>query len=118
MQQQSAFPVSIRRVVLHEGCRGLVAQKGADQIDMDDLGEEVSGHRAVLPEHSPRTDHAGAVDQQVDAAHPLLRDIHGGVDFGFGGDIATQERGTLTERRCRGLARSLLHIQDDNLPAV
>ena len=67
--EQPALAVRGRRVVLHDRRRGLIAQEGADQVDVHDFGEEVAGHRAVLAEHAAGADHAGAIHEQVDAAH-------------------------------------------------
>ena len=101
VDQQAALAVGARRVVLHERGGGLVAQEGADQVDVHHLGEEVARHRAVLAEHAAGADDAGAIDQQVDAAHVLARALHRGVDLGFGGDVAAHERARWRRARRR-----------------
>jgi len=104
--------------VLHEGGGGLVAQEGADQVDVNHLGEELARHRPVLAKHPPGADHSGAVHQQVEPAEARVRAIHGRVDLGLGGDIAAHEKGVRTQRRGRGSPGSLLHVEDDDAAAL
>ena len=54
VDDHAALAVGARRVVLHDGRGGLVAQERADEVDVHDLGEEIAGHRAVLAEHAAR----------------------------------------------------------------
>ncbi len=117
VDQQSALAVGVRCVVLHEGGGRLVAQECADQVDVHDLGEEVSGHRPALAQDAPGTDHARAVDEQVDPAHALFGDVHARIDLGLGGDVATDERGPFPECGGRGLSWPLLHVENgDSAP--
>jgi hypothetical protein len=78
---------------LHQRRSGLVAQESADQVDLHDLGEEVTGHRSISAQHAAGADHSGAVHQQVDATHGGGSGFHRSVDLGFGGHIAALEAG-------------------------
>ena len=110
VDDHAALAIGVRRVRLHDGRGGLVAQERADEVDVHDPREEVAGHGAILAEHAARADDARAVHQQVDAAHGGARGFHGRVHFGLRGDVALGEAGIGAERRCRGLARAFLHI--------
>src|SRR4029077_785443 len=97
VDEQAPFTVRARRVVLHDSRGGLIAQEGADQIDVDDPGEEFAGHRTVLAEHASRADDAGAVDEKIQAAEPAVRGLHGRVHLGFRGYVAAHEARGLSE---------------------
>ena len=84
-------PSGARRVVLHEGRGRLVAQEGADQVDVDDLGEELARHRAVLAEHAAGAHDAGAVDEQIEAPEVPMGGVHRRIHFGLRGHVAAQE---------------------------
>ena len=107
VDDHAALAIGGGRVVLHDGRGGLVAQERADEIDVHDAREEIAGHRAVLAEHAARADDAGAIDQQVDAAHGRARGFHGGVHFGFRGDVALGEAALPPSDGRRGLSRAL-----------
>src|SRR5256885_11587968 len=62
----------------------------------------------------PGADHAGAVDQQVEARQARVRALHGRVDLGLGGYIATHETRIRTQRRGRGPPGALLHRSEEH----
>src|SRR6185312_6157383 len=117
MYQEAALAVLCRSVLLHQRRCSLVAQERADQIDVHDFGEELTRHRAAFPQYTAGTDHPGAVDQQIDAAHPALRGLHGGVDLGLGGDIATDEGGAVAEIGSGGPAGAVLYVEHHDFAA-
>ncbi len=118
VNDQPALAVLGGRIVLHDLRRRLVAQEGADEVDVYDFGEEVAGHRSVLAEHAARTHHTGAIHQQVDAVHLAPGAFHRRIHFGFGGHVTSDEQGVGTKSGGGSTARPLLHVQDDDLAAL
>src|SRR5262249_31925484 len=118
MNQHTALAVGIRSVVLHEVCGSLVAKETADQVDMHDLGEEVTVHRATLAQHPASAHHTSAIDEQVDTTHPGGRRLHCGVDFRLRRDIAPKEAGIGPQLCGCRLPRAFLHVEHDDLATL
>ena len=110
VHDHAALTIGVGRIQLHDGRGGLVAQESADEVDVYDPGEEISGHRAVLAEHPAGADDARAVHQQVDAAHGGARGFHRAVHLGLGSDVALGEAAIGAERCRRRDSRTFLHI--------
>ena len=92
-------------------------QEGANQIDLDGLGEKVSRHRTVPAQRPGRTDYARAVDGQCDAAHefgcPGDRLLH----LRFRGNVCRNKQRPLAEICGAGSTCFRVHVQQRYLAA-
>ena len=78
VNDHAALAFFIRRVGLHDGRRGFVAQERADEIHADHLLEEIAAHRTVLAQKFSGADDPRAIDQEIDAAQGRARRFNGG----------------------------------------
>ena len=111
MYDESSLAVGVRHVVLHQHGGRFVAQKCADQIDVNDFGKKVAGHRAIPTEHTTGTDDAGAIDQQIDAAHGRGRRSHACDDLRLGRHVAFDEACGGTKFLGGRLTWTFLHVE-------
>ena len=105
------------------GCHGVGGEagniEGADEVDVDSLGEDVEGVRALLADDLGGGADTGARDGTVEGLELVVVELDGVVDFVSGSDVGLDELAVVGAEFGDDLvAEVLIHVEDGDLGVV